>query len=70
MLCKSCGSPDQHSFPAELCIHFPGFENLNRPAVFAFPQLVVCMDCGFSQFSLPEADLRRLAEDAADKAAA
>lgn len=69
MLCKSCGSNNQDSFVSEMCVHLPGFENLSKPAVLAFPQLVVCLDCGFSQFSLREADLRRFSGESAEEAA-
>lgn len=52
MMCLSCHSSNQRTFPSELNIHFPGFEGLNRPTVWAFPLLLVCLDCGFTQFAL------------------
>jgi hypothetical protein len=42
-------------------IHFPGLKNIDKPVVWVFPELVVCMDCGTAEFSVPEAELRRLA---------
>jgi hypothetical protein len=39
---------------------FPGQKNLDKPTVFVFPKLLVCMDCGFAAFSIPEAELRLL----------
>jgi hypothetical protein len=52
--CKSCGAPNQNTVSAEMVIHIPGLENLDRPAVWLFPRILVCMDCGFSEFIVPE----------------
>lgn len=61
-MCKSCHSKNQNRFSAEICIHLPGLKDLEVPAVFVFPTLVVCLDCGFAEFSIPESELRSLAE--------
>jgi len=61
MLCKSCGSDNQKPFNGEMAIHFTGLENLDKPVVWVFPKLLICMDCGTAEFALPEADLRLLA---------
>jgi hypothetical protein len=66
MACRSCGSENQTEFGAEINIHFPGRKGLDKPAVLVFPKLVVCLDCGFTQFTLPEAELRLLGQGAAD----
>jgi hypothetical protein len=44
-----------------MIIHFPGAMNLNKPGVWAFPKLLVCLDCGFSHFTTPETELALLA---------
>ena len=62
MMCLSCHSSNQRTFPSELNIHFPGFEGLNRPTVWAFPLLLVCLDCGFTQFSLSGDQVEQLSE--------
>ena len=41
-------------------IRFMGLKNLDKPTVWVFPQLLVCMDCGFAEFNLPEADREQL----------
>jgi hypothetical protein len=46
-----------------MVIHFPGLKNINKPAMFVFPKLVVCLDCGTAEFAVPEAELRLLAKD-------
>ena len=64
MNCKSCSSDNRLKFVSEINIHFPGLKNLDKPTVFVFPKLLVCMDCGFTEFSVPETELRMLGKDA------
>lgn len=40
-------------------MHLPG---LSTPHVFLFPKVGGCLDCGFTEFSIPETELRQLAE--------
>lgn len=47
---KACHSAKKGEFPAEINIHFPGMENLKQPTVFVFPTLLICLDCGFTEF--------------------
>ena len=62
MPCRSCQSKNLSVFPAEINIHFPGFEGLDRPTVWAFPHLLVCMDCRVTQFTLSRDRVRELSE--------
>jgi hypothetical protein len=59
-----CVSGNQAEFRAEMNIHFPGLKNVDRLGVLVFPKILVCLDCGFTQFKLPETDLRLLTESA------
>jgi hypothetical protein len=69
MRCKPCGSLNQSKFTAEIGIHFPGLKNIDKPVVWVFPELVVCLDCGIAEFAVPEAELGLLAKgDAAASA--
>jgi hypothetical protein len=43
-------------------IRFPGLKNIDKPVVWVFPELVVCLDCGTAGFAVPEAELRQLAK--------
>ena len=52
MGCACCASSNQVEFPSEIAIHFLGGENLALPHVFAFPKVIVCLDCGFSGFAV------------------
>jgi len=70
MSCKSCGSDSAGRFPAEIAIHLSGLKNLEKPHVWMFPMLVVCLNCGYTEFAIPEHDLRPLKGDAARRSAA
>jgi hypothetical protein len=61
MSCLLCGSGIQAEFAAEMVIHFPGLKNVDQPHVWVFPKVLVCLDCGFSQFTVPESGLALLA---------
>jgi hypothetical protein len=62
MPCKSCGSVNQRKFSAEMGTHFLGLENIDKPVVWVFHEVVVCLDCGTAEFALPEAELHQLAK--------
>jgi hypothetical protein len=61
MTCAFCTSSNQAEFPAEVNIHFPGLRNAEKPGLFVFPRLLVCLDCGFSSFMTPESEVTQLA---------
>ena len=63
MPCNSCGSVKQRNLTAEMAIHFPGLKNIDRPVMWIFPDVVVCLDCGTAEFPVPETELRELAKD-------
>jgi hypothetical protein len=60
MSCKLCLSQNQRTFNGETAIHFLGLEGLQKPIVWVFPKLLVCLDCGFAEFAVPEKELRVL----------
>jgi hypothetical protein len=62
MACKCCRSAYQGTFPAEINAHFPGFEGLEKPTVWLFPSLLVCLDCGFTEFTIPSTQLQKLSD--------
>jgi hypothetical protein len=37
----------------EMMMHFNGLKHVDRPAILAFPNIVVCLDCGASRFTTP-----------------
>jgi len=64
--CPSCASTRRMEFLGEICLHFlGGLESLHKPLIWVFPKVLVCLDCGSAQFSIPEAELRTLAKSSA-----
>ena len=62
-----CASGNQVEFTAEMIIHFSGLRYIDNPGVWAFPKVSVCLDCGFSRFTLPESQLHELREPMTDE---
>jgi hypothetical protein len=69
MRCKSCGSENLENYTAEIAIHFRGLKNINKPHVFVFPVVGVCLDCGTAEFAIGEQELRKLKQGRAASAA-
>jgi len=63
MACGRCASSNQKEFPAEICVHLPDLSDLTSPPVLLFPKLLVCLRCGFTEFTLPEGELSLLAQN-------
>jgi hypothetical protein len=68
LTCRSCGSNNQTEYGAEVNIHLP--RDRDKAAVLVFPKLVVCLDCGVAEFTIPEAELHLLMERGAASTAA
>ena len=52
--CKLCSSENHQSFGGEVALHFQGLDGLNKPIVWIFPEILVCLNCGFSEFVVPD----------------
>lgn len=65
MACRSCGSNNLTSFAAETTVHILGLENVDKPTVLVFPKLLVCVNCGFTEFKMSADELRLLGNDSA-----
>ena len=61
-ICKSCQSTNQRTFNSEINVHFNGLKGLDKPTVWVFPKLLVCLNCGFTEFEFEEDPLRLLKE--------
>ena len=69
MPCERCDSQNQKTFGSEVAIHFPGLDGLNKPIVWVFPRLSVCLNCGFTDFTVPARELKVLVEGKAEPGA-
>lgn len=70
MGCPLCTSRNQAEFPTEVAVHVSGLKSPDKPTVFLFPEVLICLDCGFSTFRSPENELRQLKEALPSSAAA
>lgn len=68
MTCASCGSQSIDKFQTEIAIHLHS-QDRKAPLVFAFPKVLVCLNCGklevAGEFAVPEDELRKLLKPAA-----
>ena len=70
MSCRSCQSENQRDFNGEVAIHFPGLKGLDKPIVWVFPKLLVCLNCGVAEFAIPDTELLVLRDETDSSAAA
>jgi len=44
-------------------MHFlGGLESLDKPLLYAYPKIAVCLDCGFAEFTMRETELKLVRE--------
>jgi len=58
--CRHCQSENQETFSGEIALHFRGLERLDKPIVWVFEDVSVCLACGDSQFVVPKTELEVL----------
>jgi hypothetical protein len=66
---NKCACENYREFNGELAIHFPGIKGLQKPIVWVFPKVRVCMDCGYADFTVPERELSVLVTGAPENGA-
>jgi hypothetical protein len=62
-MCPQFVSGNQVEFSAEIMVHRDALKNVNNSDVMLFPRVLVCMACGFSQFTVPKPEIMLLASD-------
>jgi hypothetical protein len=62
MTCSRCGSFNRQKFNSEIAIHFPGRKGLKHPVMLLCPELLVCLHCGFTEFTVTDKELKALVE--------
>jgi hypothetical protein len=59
MPCRSCNSTIQELFRSETSVHAPSrIDSLNLPQLLIYPAVLICLNCGFSEFQMSE-EMRR-----------
>jgi hypothetical protein len=64
MPCKKCGSEHQAEYGSEINVHSSAGNDLDKEALLVFPKLLVCLKCGFTEFTLSESELPLLTDRA------
>jgi hypothetical protein len=62
MACISCGAANHGKYLAEVDIHFPGLRNAGKKPVLVFPEILICLNCGKAEFTVPEDELNLLSK--------
>ena len=57
MPCLACRSQNLQVFYSEIAVHVEGTNDPHALPVMVFPQLTICMDCGFMQGKIQENEL-------------
>ena len=57
MACISCAAENEGEFLSEVDIHFPGLRNVDKRPVLVCAQLLVCLNCGKAEFTVPKGEL-------------
>lgn len=55
MVCPKCHSESLAEVPAEIRLYRNHPRTLSHPPLTPSPDVVVCLDCGWAEFSIPQA---------------
>jgi len=67
MSCNRCLSLHETELNTEINLHFRGLAKIDDPGIFVFPKVLVCLDCGLSQFVVEERELAQIVEQGAKR---
>ena len=56
------GSRNSQPGSYKINMHFRGFQGLEKLTLWAFPRLLVCLDCSFTQFTVSSDQVDALSE--------
>jgi hypothetical protein len=54
MTCTKCDSQALSSFPADVRLYLNGSRTISAPPMNPSPKITVCLNCGHSEFSVPQ----------------
>jgi len=69
MSCRLCDSNNQKTLHSEIAIHFPPEGEKYKPVALVFPNLTICLSCGFTEAQMGDTALEEIIEGVLDKAA-
>jgi hypothetical protein len=58
--CTQCGSANQKKFEAEVDIHSAAVRDIRKNPLSLFPSILICLDCGHSEFVVPAREMKSL----------
>jgi predicted nucleic-acid-binding Zn-ribbon protein len=62
MACKKCASENQQNFPGEMAVAFHGIKRVNLSPIHIRREILICLDCGYTELVIPELELKQLRE--------
>jgi hypothetical protein len=60
MSCKNCASDNLQNLKGELNASFPDMKNLAVSPIYVCQEILVCLDCGFTELRLAAAELQQI----------
>lgn len=60
MLCKACKSENLQRLDGELTVSLPNLKELRIPPVYVSETVLTCLDCGFTELTIPARELQLL----------
>ncbi len=52
--CPKCNSESVSTIPAEIRLYRNGPRTLSHPPMYPSPDIKICLDCGWSEFTVPD----------------
>jgi len=65
--CKHCSSDHLGKLSAEMALHLRSIRDVTFPPVLVFPEVLMCLSCGFTEFIVPKDELRLIAKRVSEK---
>jgi hypothetical protein len=60
MACRKCASENVQTLTGELSASSRYLNQVNRPPIYVCQELLVCLECGFSELVIPQSELEQL----------
>jgi len=64
--CNKCACSNQRRFSGELTVSFSQLKNVNLAPIYVPQDVLICLDCGHIELSLPAKKLEQLKQGACE----